>query len=76
MSYSTNTNSFGAGLGYRITPMIDLNIGGQYTFYDTGSKDFNHLLGALPIPVTETYAKKTWIVSVGLDLLLEKNKTR
>ena len=38
MSYSTNTNSLGAGFGYRITDMIDLNIGGQYTMYAEDSK--------------------------------------
>lgn len=66
-TYSTNTNSFGAGFGYRITDMIDLNIGGQYTTYDDDSKDFTHRLGEISIPVTETYSKKTWIIGVGLD---------
>ncbi len=70
--YSTNTNSFGAGIGYRITPMIDLNLGGQYTFYAEGSKDYNHILGGNPIPVTETYGKKTWIVGLGLDFYFGK----
>ena len=73
MSYSTNTNSFGAGFGYRITPMIDLNLGGQYTQYAQGTKDFTHMLGGvLPLPVTETYDKKTWIVAVGLDFSFGK----
>jgi long-chain fatty acid transport protein len=72
MRYSTNTNSFGAGVGYRISPMIDLNLGGQYTFYSDGSKDYNYMLGGNPIPVTETYAKKTWIVAVGLDFYFGK----
>jgi len=72
MSYSTNTNSFGGGFGYRITPMIDLNLGGQYTFYKEGSKDYNHVLGINPIPVTETYNKKTWIVAIGLDFSFGK----
>ena len=67
MGYSTNTNSFGAGLGFRITPMIDLNLGGQYTTYATDTKEFNHYLGAFPIPVTETYTKSTWLVGVGLN---------
>ena len=44
-SFSTNTNSFGAGFGYRISPVIDFNLGGQYTFYDEGSKTYNHMLG-------------------------------
>jgi long-chain fatty acid transport protein len=70
--YSTNTNSFGAGIGYRITPMIDLNLGGQYTFYAEGSKDYNHMLGSIPVPVTETYNKKTWVVGVGLDFYFGK----
>jgi long-chain fatty acid transport protein len=70
--YSTNTNSFGAGFGFRITPMIDLNLGGQYTFYAEGSKDFNHMLGTNPIPVTETYNKKTWLVGIGLDFYFGK----
>lgn len=72
-TYSTNTNSFGAGFGYRITDMIDLNIGGQYTMYADGTKDFNHLLGdVLSLPVTETYSKKTWIIGVGLDFTFGK----
>lgn len=71
--YSTNTNSFGAGFGYRITSMIDLNIGGQYTMYKEGSKTITHLLGTNPIPnITETYNKKTLIVAVGLDFTFGK----
>lgn len=66
-TYSTNTNSFGAGFGYRINDMIDLNIGGQYTTYADDSKDFTNPLGEVSIPVTETYSKKTWIIGVGLD---------
>ena len=67
--YSTNTNSFGAGVGFRISPLIDLNLGGQYTFYDEGSKN---LVGTFPVPVVETYNKKTWIVAVGLDFYFGK----
>ena len=49
-NFDVNTNSFGAGLGFLITPMIDLNIGGQYTLYDTDSKDFTHNLGSISYP--------------------------
>jgi long-chain fatty acid transport protein len=72
MGYSTNTNTFGGGFGYRISPMIDLNIGGQYTLYKDDSKTFNHTLGTLAIPVTETYKKSTWLVGVGLDFYFGK----
>jgi long-chain fatty acid transport protein len=65
--FSTNTNSFGAGFGYRLSSMIDINVGGQYTFYKEGSKTYDHLLGTNPISVTETYNKSTWIIGVGLD---------
>jgi len=74
MRYSTNTNSIGAGFGYRISPKIDLNLGAQYTFYAEGSKDFNHMLGTFPVAVTETYNKKTWVVGVGLDFSFGKTE--
>lgn len=70
--YSTNTNSFGAGFGFRINEMIDLNIGGQYTMYAEGTKDFTHMLGTTPVTVTETYNKSTWIVGAGLDFAFGK----
>jgi len=66
-TYSTNTNSFGGGIGYRISPMIDLNLGGQYTFYKEGTKKFTRLA-----PITETYNKNTWVVAVGLDFYFGK----
>jgi long-chain fatty acid transport protein len=72
--YSTNTNSLGAGIGYRISPMIDFNLGAQYTFYAEGSKDFSHMLGTNPIALTETYNKKTWVIGVGLDFTFGKTK--
>ncbi|HPT22047.1 MAG TPA: outer membrane protein transport protein [Bacteroidales bacterium] len=72
--YSTNTNTFGAGFGYHITPMIDLNMGGSYSFYDEGSKSYSKTLMELPVSWNETYNKKTWIVSIGLDFSFGKAK--
>ena len=69
--YSTNTNSFGAGIGFKISPMIDLNLGGQYTTYAQGSKSFSKTLVA-PITWNETYDKKTMIVAIGLDFTFGK----
>ncbi|MFO7619787.1 MAG: aromatic hydrocarbon degradation protein, partial [Bacteroidales bacterium] len=65
--YSLNTNSFGGGLGIRILPVLDLNLGFQYTMYSEGTKGFTHLLGTTQVPVTETYNKDTWVVGAGLD---------
>jgi long-subunit fatty acid transport protein len=71
-SFSTNTNSFGAGFGYRITPMIDLNLAGQYTFYNDGKKAYDPRLSFDPNPYTETYSKVTWMVAIGLDFYFGK----
>ncbi len=70
--YSSNTNSIGAGVGYRINDMIDLNVGGAYTMYDLGVKEYNHFLGTFPVPVKETYDKGTWVIAVGLDFSFGK----
>jgi long-chain fatty acid transport protein len=70
--YSTNTNSLGGGFGYRISPRIDVNIGAQYTFYKEGTKTFDHMLGTVAVPTTETYNKKTWIYAAGIDLFFGK----
>lgn len=68
MRYSTNTNSFGGGLGFRISPMIDLNLGGSITTYQQGSEDLTGNLGAY----TWTYDKSTWIIAAGLDFYFGK----
>ena len=67
--YSTNTNSFGAGLGFRISPMIDLNLGGQYTMYAYRYERHSAImyLGTYLCRLTETYTKSTWVVGIGLD---------
>jgi long-subunit fatty acid transport protein len=66
--FSLNTNSFGGGIGYTVNPLIDINLGGQYTIYKEGTKAFTYMLGGTtPVPVTETYNKDTWVVAVGLD---------
>jgi long-subunit fatty acid transport protein len=73
-NFDLNTNSFGAGIGYRISPVIDLNIGGQYTVYKEGSKEFDHMLGTIAVPLKETYNKNTWAIGVGLDFTFGKGK--
>jgi long-subunit fatty acid transport protein len=60
MRFDVNTNSFGGGIGYRVTPKIDLNLGGQYTFYK------EELIG------TETFDKKTWLLGIGADFFFGK----
>ena len=71
LSYSLNTSTFGGGLGFHITPMIDLNIGGIYTIYEEGSKNTSRPMtgmSSVSVPFTETYNKDTWVLAVGVDL--------
>lgn len=73
--YSTNTNSFGGGFGYRITPMIDLNIGGQYTFYAEDSQTLYYPKVSAPLfDYSQTYNKQTWVIAVGVDLYFGKSE--
>jgi len=72
MSYELNANAFGGGFGFRIAPMLDLNIGGQYVLYKEGSKGYSHMLGTIGIPVTETYNTDTWVLAAGLDFYFGK----
>ena len=71
--FSSNSNSFGFGAAYRISPMIDINIGGQYSINANYDKKFMYS----PTPAsdaiyTETYGKKTMIFALGLDFYFGK----
>jgi long-chain fatty acid transport protein len=66
--YDLNTNTFGGGIGYKITDFLELNLAGSYTIYQEGSKSFQRDLGL----VTETYNKDTWIVAVGVDISIAR----
>ena len=72
LSYSLSSNTGAIGCQYKITPAIVINIGGLKTFYNKGDKTYNHTLGTISIPVTENYAKTTWLLAVGLDIRLGK----
>ncbi|MFB6319189.1 OmpP1/FadL family transporter [Saccharicrinis sp. FJH54] len=69
LSYSLPTNTLGGGFAYDINKMIELNLGGSYTMYQQGEKNFLHDIGGsgTMVPVKETYDKDVWIVSLGLN---------
>jgi long-subunit fatty acid transport protein len=72
-SFSTNTNSIGFGAGYRITPMIDFNLGYQRAFYDEGIKSFEPVMPAISSKFSyEAYNKSTWMIAAGLDFYFGK----
>ena len=64
--FSSNSNSFGLGVGYRISPMIDINVGGQYSINANYEKQIGGGGQIGPFP-TETYGKETFIFAIGLD---------
>jgi len=70
LSYSLNTNSIGGGFGYRISDMVDINLGGMYTMYKEGMKTYSrNMTGSGTVKsLTETYNKDTWVVAIGVDL--------
>ena len=69
--FSSNSNSFGFGADYRISPMIDINIGGQYSINADYEKN-PPVFGAPQYSHTETYSKKTTIFAIGLDFYFGK----
>ncbi len=70
LSYSLNTNSFGGGFGYRISEMVDINLGGMYTMYKEGTKTYTRNMtgSGTAKSLTETFNKDTWVVAIGVDL--------
>lgn len=70
ISFSLTSNTFGGGLGYKITDKIMVNLGVAYTAYIDETKDYQHTFSgtATNIPLSETYFKNNLIMGIGLDL--------
>jgi long-chain fatty acid transport protein len=69
------SNTLGAGLGIRISRLIDLNLGGSYTLYKKDSKDITYTPedSVTEVSVTEYYDIRKWVFSVGVDFLFGEN---
>lgn len=67
MRYSLNTKSFAGGVGIRVTPMVDINIGANYTMYEDGGKSFPNALMP-PLSYKETYDTSTLLLGAGVNL--------
>jgi len=74
MSFSLTTNTFGGGFAYEINDMFTAQIGAFSTSYKEQSVDYTHSFqtsaGVENIPYTETYDKKTFAFSLGIDISL------
>jgi len=76
LSYSLPSSSIGGGFAYAITPKLEINLGGSYTIYQNGEKNFDHDVAGsgLLVPVMETYDKDVWIVAIGVNINLNAGK--
>jgi len=74
--FRLNSNTLGGGLGIRISSLIDLNLGASYTLYKKDSKEYTRIPedGVDPVPVTEFYDTRTWMVSAGIDFLFGESR--
>jgi long-subunit fatty acid transport protein len=68
LSFSLPSNSVGGGIAYQVLPMLEINLGGSYTAYVKGEKNFNYEAAyGSTVPIKETYEKPIWIVAIGLN---------
>jgi long-chain fatty acid transport protein len=69
LSFSLSSNTFGGGLGYKITDNLMVNAGVCYTAYNEGKKTYDHMFSATQtlIPCTDTYYKDNLIIGLGVD---------
>ena len=73
--FSLASNTFGTGLGLRISNLIDFNIGASYTLYKKDSKDLTYTPEGADnsVTVNEYYDTRKWIFSAGIDFLFGEN---
>jgi len=74
LSYSLTTNTVGGGFAYKINDKFTAQLGGFYTSYKDQTVDmtktFETAEGMHTENFTETYAKNTFGISIGLDISL------
>lgn len=70
LTYGLATHTVGAGGAFSISDNFRINFGASYTKYVKDEQTISHVFAplGLPIPALETYAKKTMVFGVGLDL--------
>ena len=74
--FKLRSNTLGGGLGIRLSQLIDLNLGASYSLYKKDFREYERIPddGVDPVPVTEYYDTRTWILSVGVDFLFGENR--
>ncbi len=72
LSYSLNSNTFGIGAGYHITDNLMVNLGGAFTVYKDGGKDYTHVIPMVltEVPAKQSYYKDNLFFGIGVDISL------
>jgi long-subunit fatty acid transport protein len=75
LNFSLSSNTFGGGLGYKITDKIMVNLGGGYSIDLDGTKNYteyiqNPLTGAVitSSAAVDVYSKTSVVLGIGLDI--------
>jgi long-chain fatty acid transport protein len=69
-SFSLTSNAVGFGFGYKFTNKLMVNLGGLYSMYNEGEKNYTWTIGGIgaTVPVKDTFYKNAMIFSIGLDI--------
>ncbi len=70
MSHSLNSNTVALGIGYALTPGLEINVGGIMTIYGEGQNTITHLFNTEPlitVPVEEKYNRTNQAFGIGIN---------
>jgi long-chain fatty acid transport protein len=69
LSFSLTSNTFGFGFGYKFTDHLMVNLGGSYSSYQEGEKNYIHTMSLVgyEVPVKDTYYKDNLFFGIGID---------
>jgi long-chain fatty acid transport protein len=70
LNFSLSSNTVAFGFGYKFTENLMVNLGGLYTMYNEGEKNYVWPIGGAgtEVPVKSTFFKDTLNFGIGLDI--------
>ncbi|MGM0666810.1 MAG: OmpP1/FadL family transporter [Bacteroidota bacterium] len=73
--FSLASNTLGGGIGWRVSDLIDFNLGISYTLYKRDEVEYEHTSETLArsTDVKEYYDKRTFVIALGVDFLFGEN---
>lgn len=73
--FSLASNTLGGGIGWRISDLIDFNLGVSYTLYKKDEVESERISETLArsTDVKEYYDKRTFVIALGVDFLFGEN---